>query len=199
MGKRVGATLLTAGLTAVAVLLSTGFSAAVSPDLTITPGGVSSWTAAHPSLGQVTCTKVTASFDFKSGSKVTNPVAKVTKATWKGCDIDTVSATITSRDLPWKLSLTSFDPSTGVWTGSLSKVAMNLSAPGCSATIEGTSADNGKANITYRNSTGVLTSPGTGNLQFSAVTGCFGLISNGDPASFKASGTLAPKQDITSS
>ena len=58
---------------------------------------------------------------------------------------------------------------------------------------------NGKVKVTYTNSTGklALLGPG-GTLHAWAVSGCLGLINDGDPAQASGSLTVSPTQTITS-
>jgi hypothetical protein len=86
-----------------------------------------------------------------------------------------------------------------VTTGTLTGVELAASAPGCSATLEGTTATNGKIKVTYTNATGVLKLlPSGGNLTDEDVSGCFGLVNNGDPEDASGSLTVSPTQTITS-
>ena len=76
-----------------------------------------------------------------------------------------------------------------------------MSGPGCSAVVDGTSgsADNGKTGMKYTNSSAQigLTKAG-GNLHVRDVSGCLGLLDNGEAVT--ASGTLkvTPAQTVSS-
>ncbi len=112
-----------------------------------------------------------------------------------------ITFTVTSSRLPWHLNTVSFNSSTGVTTGTTSRIHAVLSGSTCTATVDGTSPtkNNGKVAVTYTNSTGVLQVLSTGgNLHIFKVSGCLGLIASGDPASFSGSFTVSPKQTITS-
>jgi hypothetical protein len=87
-----------------------------------------------------------------------------------------------------------------VTTGTITGLEATVSGTGCSATIAGTSATTtGTVRATYTNSTGVLkVLPTGGTLHAYNVSGCFGLINNGDPISMSASYKVAPKQTMTS-
>jgi hypothetical protein len=53
--------------------------------------------------------------------------------------------------------------------------------------------------VTYANQTGKLKiHPAGGTLHFYHITGCAGLLHNGDAATLSATFTVSPKQDITS-
>ena len=89
----------------------------------------------------------------------------------------------------------------GVSTANIVGIDLVATAPGCSATLDGTAAaaNNGTTKITYTNSTGKLALRGPGgNLHAWAVSGCFGLINNGDLQQASGSAPLSPKQTITS-
>jgi hypothetical protein len=78
---------------------------------------------------------------------------------------------------------------------------MELTFPGCTAVIDGTSgtASDGTVKLRYTNSTGRLRLLTTGgNLHFYNVRGCAGLVNTGDPATISARFTVSPKQAITS-
>jgi hypothetical protein len=51
--------------------------------------------------------------------------------------------------------------------------------------------------VRYANPAGTLKATG-GNLHWYHVSGCAGLIKDGDPAALSATYTVSPKQDITS-
>lgn len=93
----------------------------------------------------------------------------------------------------WNLNITS--NSGAVSTGFISSVKASLSGPLCSATVTGS------ADASYSNSTGVLTVKlvsGSGHtLTVSGVSGCLGLINNGDTTTFNGAYTISPKQTIT--
>jgi uncharacterized repeat protein (TIGR01451 family) len=172
---------------------------------TISPGGSISATGSlqvkDTGTGTVAkCTKTQLSGTLKSGSGLSGTGAgAITAASFAGCTIGTIAVTAASQDLPWTADALSYNASTGVTTGELEGVSLLATAPGCSVTLQGTTAANGYTKFTYTNSTGALKLTGpAGSLQAAAVSGCFGLISNGDPQ--QASGTLklTPAQAITS-
>lgn len=106
-----------------------------------------------------------------------------------------------SNGFPWNLNATRYNSSTGVTTGTITGIDLVATAPGCSATLDGTAAgaDNGKIKVTYTNSTGALKLLSTGgNLHDYAVSGCFGLVNNNDPEDASGTTTVTPKQTITS-
>jgi len=105
---------------------------------------------------------------------------------------------VKTTHFPWHLNAVSF--SSGVTTGTITGIHATLTGPSCSAVVDGTgaTANNGKVTVKYSNSTGKLTTTGAGNLHIYNVSGCAGLIGNGDGSSFKGSYAISPKQTITS-
>jgi hypothetical protein len=199
-------TALFSGSAAIALTLTLGATAASASTWTVTPGG--SITAsgsgqvkdtATNTVAKCTSIKVT-SATLKHGSNLPGAgIGTINASTFTGCTIATITVTVTAEDFPWKLNATSYNSSTGVTTGTLTGVELGASAPGCSATLEGTTATNGKIKVTYTNSTGKLKLLGTGgNLTAENVSGCFGLINNGDHQNASGSLTVSPKQTITS-
>jgi hypothetical protein len=102
--------------------------------------------------------------------------------------------------LPWHLNFSSDDR--GVAQGTISHIQIHVSTVfGCTVVIDGTSgtATDGTVRLRYSNSTGHLTVLATGgNLHAYKVSGCVGLVNNGDPVTISATFTLNPKQTITS-
>jgi uncharacterized repeat protein (TIGR01451 family) len=101
--------------------------------------------------------------------------------------------------LPWAVNALSYNG--GVTTGTITGIDASLSGTGCSATLDGTAAgaDNGQVDVSYANSNGTMQLLASGgNLTFSDVQGCLGLINSGDAATLTGSYTMSPKQLITS-
>jgi hypothetical protein len=199
-------TALFSGSAAIALTLTLGVSAASAATWTVKPGG--SITASGSgqvkdtktgTIAKCTSIKITKA-TLKKGSGLSGTgIGTVTGSTFSGCTIASITVTVTPEDFPWKLNATSYNASTGTTTGTLTKVELAASAPGCSATLEGTTATNGKIKVSYTNSTGVLKLlPTGGNLTSEDVSGCFGLVNNGDPQDASGSLTVSPKQSITS-
>lgn len=107
---------------------------------------------------------------------------------------------VKSSHFPWHLNAASFK--SGVTTGTITGIHATLSGPSCSATVDGTGAtkNNGRVKATYTNSTGILkVLTSGGNLHIYRVSGCAGLIHNGNAATFSGSYKVSPKQKITRS
>lgn len=109
--------------------------------------------------------------------------------------------TVTARGLPWHLNLASYDAATGVSRGTISHLELVLTGPGCRAVANGTGGGtaDGVAAVSYANSTARLTfHPAGGNLHWYHVTGCAGLLGDGDRATLSAAYAVSPAQTITS-
>jgi hypothetical protein len=207
MRKRLTAVLLSTG--AAAVALSLGASTALAADATwsVSPGGSFSFSGSgqvkDATTGTVAkCTSIKLSGTLKSGHGLAGAgLGTITTASFTGCTIATVAITVATNGLPWKLNATSFNATTGVTTGTITGIDLVATAPGCSATLDGTAAgaNNGKTKITYTNSSGKIKLLGSGgNLHSYAVSGCFGLVNNGDAQQASGTETVTPKQTITS-
>jgi len=86
---------------------------------------------------------------------------------------------------PWALNANSY--AGGVATGNISNITANITNPDdqCSFTVTGT------VDATYTNSSQNLTVIPNPTLNISGVSGCFGLINDGDLASFAATYNVA--------
>jgi hypothetical protein len=208
MRKRLTAVLLSSGAAAVALGLgsTTAMASTIAATWTVKPG----WAVTASGSGQVKdtktgtvakCTSIKISkATLKKGSGLSGTgIGTISASSFSGCTIATIAVTVTTKDLPWKLNAVSYNATTGVTTGTLTRVQLLATAPGCSATLEGTTATNGKIKVTYTNSTGVMKLlPTGGNMTTQNVSGCFGLVNNGDPEDASGSLTVSPKQTITS-
>jgi len=108
---------------------------------------------------------------------------------------------LTPHGLPWHLNLASYDAGTGVSRGTISHLEFTLTGPSCSATINGVggSAADGVVAVSYTVKTGTLqVRAGGGNLHWYQVSGCAGLLGDGDRATLSAAYTVSPRQQITS-
>jgi hypothetical protein len=196
-----------AAATALVIGIGTGAALAVNATWTVHPGGNISFSGngqvKDTATGTIAkCTSIKMSGTLKSGSGLAGAgLGTIKTASFTGCAVGAISVTVTVHGLPWKLNATSFNATTGVTTGTISGIDLVASNPACNATLDGTAAgaNNGKTKITYTNSTGKikLLGPG-GNLHSYNVTGCLGLINNGDAQQASGSGTVTPKQTITS-
>lgn len=207
MLKRISA-LAVAGGTALALVATTPSFAVAATTYKVTPGGAvtasGSAQVKDSKTGTVAkCTKLTLKATLKKGSGLAG--AKIGKITgpstaFSGCSIGTISVSVVANGFPWYLNATSY--SSGVTKGTITGIDLKASATGCAATLDGTAAgaDNGKVAVSYTNSTGALKILSTGgNLHDWGVSGCLGLINNGDPEVASGTTTVTPKQTITGS
>ena len=207
MHKRLTAVLLSSGAAALAVALGASTALAADATWSVSPGGSFSFSGSGQVKDATTgtiakCTSIKLSGTLKSGHGLSGSgLGSITTASFTGCTIATVAITVATHGLPWKENATSYNATTGVTTGNISGIDLVATAPGCSATLDGTAAgaNNGKTKITYTNSTGKIKLLGSGgNLHSWGVSGCFGLVANGDVQQASGSGTVTPKQTITS-
>jgi hypothetical protein len=207
MHKRLTAVLLSSGAAALAVALGASTALAADATWSVSPGGSFSFSGSGQVKDATTgtiakCTSIKLSGTLKSGHGLSGSgLGSITTASFTGCTIATVAITVATHGLPWKENATSYNATTGVTTGNISGIDLVATAPGCSATLDGTAAgaNNGKTKITYTNSTGKIKLLGSGgNLHSYAVSGCFGLVNNNDVQQASGSGTVTPKQTITS-
>lgn len=106
---------------------------------------------------------------------------------------------LTFNGLPYPLNAQSCTRATGLTRGTITGIRIALSSPGCGATVGRRYRRLARrVSFAYKNRTSVLTIGPKGNLHFWTVSGCLGLISNGDPATLTASYPITPKQTLTS-
>jgi hypothetical protein len=198
MHTRIGAAVLAAG-----ALLATGAGAAAMT-WTVRPGGAI--TAAGQTKVTDTATGSTLTCNaqmsgtLKAGSGLAGPgIGSIATAAYRCAG--PIQFRLAADGLPWHLSLTSYDAHTGVSGGTLSNLKLTMTGPGCTAVVNGTSgaAPDGVVRVRYSNAAGTLMAVTTGgNLHWYHVSGCAGLLGDGDAATLSATYTVTPKQDITS-
>ena len=119
----------------------------------------------------------------------TNPVGHITSISFTGCTGASVTVTLTAKGLNWPVSAQPALRTVGETSGSHG-VSVHVTAPGCSADVDGTGGgtNTGVIHFMFRHISGGLGAVATdGNLHFYSVSGCAGLVSNGDPASLSVS------------
>ena len=195
-----------AGASALAVTAAAPAGAAAAKTWTVSPGG-----AIKANAGKTTLTDTTTASALNCSSHMSgtlkqgaglpgSSVGSIATAAYS-CGTPLPWIHLTSRGLPWHLNLTSYDSRTGVSHGTISHLQLALSGPACTAAINGTSstASNGVVRVSYANATGKLkVLPAGGNLHWYHVSGCGGLVGNGDPARLSATYAVSPAQAITS-
>ncbi len=210
MRTRIGSILLTGGAAVLAIGLSvTSSFATTSKTWTVKPGGAITATSGNATLTDtttgtvLTCKSSRLSGAIKSGSGLSGAgIGSFTSGTGMHCTVPLgLTLTLTPRDLPWQLNFTSYDASTHVIHGTFSHVQFLLSGTDCTAVVDGTSgtASDGVIPFAYTTGTGKLKLLSAGeNLHFYDVSGCLGLVDNGDSATYSGTYTITPKQTITS-
>ena len=200
------------GLMMAAVACAAGLVAAVNaapahaddPTWTITPGGEVTGTAGTTTLKDVdtgvtlTCASSTTQATIESGSGLSGTsIATVTSAGFNSCTGPLgLSFSVTTGTVNYQLNAASY--AGGVTTGTLDGITAALSGLFCSASVAGTSPTTpGSISGAYTNSSAALAVSG-GDLHIWNVSGCFGLIRNGDAVSYTASYSLTPAVQITS-
>jgi len=194
---------------AAALTVATGATAALAATTwTVSPGGkvaarTTKVTFTDPTTGSaLTCGNDTVTGTLKSGSRLSGTgIGSVTAVSIQGCTGPlAIVLLVKAADLPWHLSLTSYNAETGVATGTISGIKITWAGPACTAVINGTGGvHSGVVKVSYPNRTGrlkLLTAGG--NLHFAKVTGCAGLVNTGDPVTISAAYPVTPKQRITS-
>jgi hypothetical protein len=208
MRNRFTAVLLTTG--AAALALGLGSTAAMAGSInaktwTVSPGGAvkasGSGQVKDAKTGTVAkCKSIKMAGTAKKKATSGAGIATIKSGSFTGCTIATISVKVATHGLPWKLNAVSYK--NGVTKGTITGIDLKATAPGCSATLDGTKAgaDNGKVEASYTNKTGVLKLLGTGgNLHSWGVSGCFGLVKNGDAQHASGSLKMSPKQTIKES
>lgn len=184
-------------------------SALAATTWTVRPGGSISLKSATLVLtdakthSNIVCASSRLSGRLKSGSGLSGSgIGSITAGSFTTCNNSLgPTFTLTMTDLPWPVNFTSYNASKGVATGSFSHIQIKVMGPSCAAVIDGTSgtASDGIVKLTYTSSTAKLKPLATGgNLHFYNVSGCYGLLINGDPVTLSATFTVSPKQAITS-
>lgn len=180
-----------------------GNAAAVPATWTVEPGGVFSGTAGETLLEvqesgiQLSCTSSTVDGTAASGTGLDNPLATIPQdpgIQFLDCsgpfgltfEVDQVG--------DWVLNGVSYDGS-DVTTGTIDNITADIVGPGCDATASGS------VNATFTNSTDVLSVQPDFTLLISAVdpaNSCFGLINEGEHASFAGDYQITPGLTVTS-
>jgi hypothetical protein len=172
---------------------------------TVTPGGSVTGMSGKATLKDtttgtaLTCKSMSLGGILESGSGLKGKgLGHFTSAASAGCDLATISVSVSSSSPDWVLNAVSYKP--GVTTGTLTGLHFAISATGCSFVIDGTSgtANDGRVKIKFTNAHSHLTTLVNGaDLHSYEVTGCLGLVNNGDPWTFDPCYVITPAQTIT--
>jgi hypothetical protein len=206
MRKRLTTVLLSGGAVALALSLgATTVQATTAATWTVKPGGSISISgsvqATDTTTGTVVkCTSVKLSGTLKKGSGLSGTgIGSITKASFTDCTLGTISVTVTAEDLPMRVDVLKYTmPKRVVWFG-LFRWLWWIRATACSADLQGKDgAAKGYTYADYSDSSAKLTLGPKDNLVAASVSGCLGLVNNGDPQMLSGDNTMSPKQLITS-
>jgi len=174
----------------------------------VRPGGAITATAGKTTLKDTTtdtelaCNSARMSGTLKGGVRLPGTgIGAIATATFHCPSPIVPPFRLTARGLPWHLNMVSYNTSTSVGRGTISHLELMLTGPGCSAVVNGTSGTtaDGVVAVSYANTTGRLTiHTAGGNLHWFHVSGCAGLVGDGDPATLSAAYAVSPDQEITS-
>jgi len=205
------ARILVAGCAAVVAATLGTATAVAATTWTVRPGGPVSLTSGKFTLKDTTtdvvttCPSARMTGTLKGGSGLPGTgIGSIAVASFPQCGRGLPPAPVlTPAALPWHVSVTSYNATTGVVTGSVSHVRIRISSAklSCAGVVDGTgaTAKDGLVRFSYTDSTGTLKLLTTGgNLHFYRVMGCAGLFNSGDRAALSAMFTLSPAQTITS-
>jgi len=197
--RLIGALAAGAALAASAVI--TGTASAVPATWTVSPGGSFTGTAGETDLTteggvELFCSSSTAAGTAQSGSGLSNPLAQLPEGgvSFNDCQGPFGLSFDVAHVGTWDLNGVSYDGS-DVTTGTLDNITANISGPGCEATVTGS------VNVTYTNSTGVLSVLPDQTLLISTVdpnNDCLGLITQGEHAGFSGDYQISPVLTVTS-
>lgn len=132
---------------------------------------------------QLTCTSSTATGNATRGAgQAPNGIARITNTTFSGCAGPLGITFSVTHVGTWLLNAGTY--AAGVTNGNITAIQARLSGPLCSATVTGSVSARftNSANSTSPAQLQVLTT--NSGLVISAVSGCFGLLRNGDRATF---------------
>jgi len=207
MGRRIVAALFSAGAVALTIGLSATSSLAATATWTVAPGGATTGKAGTTTLTDTTsgvsvsCTSSKLTGSLKSGKGLSGKgLGTVTSVAFSNCTVLTVTISLSSGKVAWKLNASSYNSTAGTTSGTITGIHLAVMSSACSAVVDGTgaTAHNGKVNITYSNKTHVLKILPKGNLHVYKVSGCGGAISNGDAGTIASGYKVTPLQKITS-
>jgi hypothetical protein len=185
----------------VALGATTAFAASATT-YTVSPGGKYTATAGKTVLKDnktktsLTCSSASAKGVLKKGKGLAGKgIGTITSSAFNKCTGPLGLTFKVKQSGTWSLNVTSYNAKTGVAAGFISNTKATLSGPSCAATVSGAT------DVTFNNKTGVLGVAAVAKsghvLTISKVSGCEGLINNGDTSDFTGNYKIAPKQKIT--
>lgn len=201
MRKHLTAVLLSGTAAAAAIMLSaSAASAATTLTVKVSGGGTISASSSNTVLTDrgvsLKCTKSTGKASVANGTKTgTSPVTvgSITSLSFSGCSGPLGPVTVTVHSLPYKLKVDSKTAS-GKTDGIISGVNTSISSAACSLTVTGSAPGfYNNSNHTLNMTPSLPTPPlNSAKLTISNVSGCAGIIMNGDHPSFTATYTTSP-------
>jgi hypothetical protein len=209
MRKPVSAAVLMLSSAALAVGLSAATALATTAGTwSVHPGGAITGTAGTTVIKDTTsnvsasCTSAGFTGTLKSGTGLPGAgLGTVTSMNFNNCTAAGQTVSISSGTVAWPLNALKYVSTSGVTHGTITGIHIAVSSSVCSFVIDGTSgtAHNGLVKITYTNGTHKLkVLPKGDNLHVWNVSGCLGLLSNGDAGTVTSTFTVSPSQTITS-
>jgi hypothetical protein len=207
MRKATASALLTTAAAAIAIGV-TASPALADTTVTITnPNADGSYSASSSNTVlsdngvNVTCSGSNASGTINSASGVTIPAAAGTAdaLSFSGCSgpLGTVNTSVTA--LPYTITLADWDSTNNRATGYIGNVNVRVSMPLCSFTVTGNAPgyyDNATNSLVMDPTIALPT--GVSGLAVSAVSGCAGLVHNGDQPTYRSSYSVTPAITVTS-
>ncbi len=202
MRKQISRILFT-GVAATAAVALSATTALASTTYSVKPGGKYTGTAGKTVLkdnktgAKLTCKSAGAKGKLKSGRHLSGKdIGTITSTSFTKCTGPLGISFKVKQSGTWELTVTKYSSkSGGVATGYISKIHATLSGPSCAATVTG------EADASFSNKTGDLTvkpvSKSGHVLKISKVSGCFGLINNGNTSGFTGTYKIKKKQKIT--
>jgi hypothetical protein len=212
MRGRLSTFLLTGCAAALAAAVSAGPASAVTATgWRVSPGGpVTGKQSGKVTIADVVthksvvCTTTAAVGRFKSGTGLPGAgIGSLRSLSLTGCAVGGgLAFTVTAGALPWSLNAGNYIAAKRTTYGTLTGIHLTLAAKGCSATIDGTSAnsDDGSVVIHLHNSPSKLKFEAAGaTLHVYVSSGCTGVFKNGDAVTVDNAYLLSPAQTITGS
>jgi hypothetical protein len=154
-------------------------------------------TASHTALS---CGSSKGTGVFKKGSQSSGThIGRINSFAFSKCNGPSGLSLTINGTFPWYINITEINTAKGEATGTISSISGTVSTTGCSFTVAGTSGNvGGTADIIYTNSTAKLDVIASGStLHVWNVSGCLGLVNNGDPVAYTADYTVKPPQTIS--
>jgi hypothetical protein len=201
--KRAGSALFVVAAVAMAIGLGATTALATSATLTVkvTNGGTytasSSKTVLTDNGVSVTCTgsKASGTIPTKTYTNATTPVTVGTtaKLSFTGCTGPLGAVTVKVNALPYKVRVDSKTNSSGQTDGMVSGANTSVSMTGCSFKVTGSAPGfytNGKHTLTLTNKLPIKPL-NSARLTISNVSGCAGLVNNGDHPTYKSTYTVS--------